>query len=80
MRALAVLALVSVCGSWLLVSTAGDNNDLGWRAILPGLIVLTAAGAAGAANWLERRAWPAFALVLAATIAALPAGRGHPVR
>jgi hypothetical protein len=74
MRALAVLALVSVCGSWLLVSTAGDNNDLGWRAILPGLIVLTAAGAAGAASWLERRAWPALALVLAATIAALPAG------
>jgi hypothetical protein len=73
-RALAVLALVSVGCSWLLVSTVGDNNDLGWRAILPGLIVLTAAGAAGAASWLERRAWPAFALVLAATIAALPAG------
>jgi hypothetical protein len=39
--ALSAAALASLCGSWLLVSTAGENNDLGWRAVLPGLMILT---------------------------------------
>lgn len=73
-RALAVLALVSFSCSWLLVSVAGDNNDFGWRAVLPGILVLTAAGAAGVARWIGQRARAAIALALAATLAALPAG------
>ncbi len=47
--ALACLAGAGLLVSWLLVSTVGDNNDLGLRAILPAasvLIVLSAAGIA----------------------------------
>ena len=33
--------------SWLLVSTLGDNNDLGLRAVLPAALILIAAAAAG---------------------------------
>jgi hypothetical protein len=73
-RALAILTAVSLGASWLLVSTTGVNNDLGWRAVLPGLMVLTAASAAGLARCVERRA--PFALVLAtvAALATLPDG------
>jgi hypothetical protein len=45
--ALACLAGAGLLVSWLLVSTVGDNNDLGLRAVLPAasvLIVLAAAG------------------------------------
>lgn len=45
--ALAALAMASLLATWLLVSTVGQNNDLGWRAILPGLLILTALAAAG---------------------------------
>jgi hypothetical protein len=39
-RLLAVLALVGLGIGWLLVSTIA-NNDLGWRALLPAVMVLT---------------------------------------
>jgi hypothetical protein len=51
--AIAIFACLASAGliiSWLLVSTLGDNNDLGLRAVLPAeivLIVMTAAGIAG---------------------------------
>lgn len=54
-RALGLLTLVSLAASWLLVSTVGDNNDLGWRAVLPALMVLTAAAGAGLARLVARR-------------------------
>jgi hypothetical protein len=38
--------VVSLCVSWLLVSTLGDNSDLTLRAVLPGLMVLIACVAA----------------------------------
>jgi hypothetical protein len=44
---LACLAGASLVTSWLLVSTLGDNNDLGIRAVLPAASVLIAAAAAG---------------------------------
>ena len=44
---LACLAGASLVTSWLLFSTVGDNNDLGIRAVLPAVSVLTAAAAAG---------------------------------
>jgi hypothetical protein len=44
---LACLAGAGLIASWLLVSTLGDNNDLGLRAVLPAIAVLLAAAAAG---------------------------------
>ncbi|MBN8916891.1 MAG: hypothetical protein J0I31_14950 [Rhizobiales bacterium] len=44
---LAALAVVALAVSATLQSTAGENNDLGWRAVLPAILVLAAfAGAA----------------------------------
>ncbi len=65
-RLLALFAFVSLAGGWVLVSTAGENNDLGWRAVLPGLLILIPASAAQAADWIGRGArapWLALALV-----------------
>lgn len=45
------LTAMSLIGSWLLVSTVGYNNDLGWRALLPAAVVLMAAAACGLAQW-----------------------------
>ncbi len=48
--ATAVFALLAAAGllvSWLLVSTLGDNNDLGLRAVLPAALILTAVAAVG---------------------------------
>jgi len=50
---LANLTGASFCVGWLLVSTVGGSNDLGWRAILPGVMVLSALAAAGLARWLS---------------------------
>ncbi|MEI8276947.1 MAG: hypothetical protein WCG00_13220 [Hyphomicrobiales bacterium] len=38
--AFALTLAASLVASWLLVSTLGDNNDLGWRAVLPGIMLL----------------------------------------
>ncbi|HEY9215489.1 MAG TPA: hypothetical protein VIQ29_21875 [Ancylobacter sp.] len=73
-RALLTVVAVSLASSWLLVSTVGDNNDLGWRAVLPGLLVLTAAAAAGIARWVEQRTRLAVGLAVAAFAASVPAG------
>jgi hypothetical protein len=53
--ALPAAAIASLCGSSLLVSTAGENNDLGWRAVLPGIMILTVFAGAGFAQCLARR-------------------------
>ncbi|MBR0656837.1 hypothetical protein [Plastoroseomonas arctica] len=67
--ALALLALCSLLCGWVLVSTAGENNDLGWRAVLPAILVLTAAaGAAVAQAWRARPV--VVGLVMLLTIAA----------
>lgn len=72
--ALALLGLVSLICGWLLVSTAGENNDLGWRAVLPGLLVLTiAAGAAVARAWPSRPRLAA-CVMLGVILAAVPDG------
>jgi hypothetical protein len=73
-RALGVLTLVSLAVSWLLVSTVGDNNDLGWRAVLPGLMVLTAAAGAGLARLVERPGRVLPGLALAGFAASLVSG------
>ncbi len=69
LTALSVAAFVSLCGGWLLVSTAGENNDLGWRAVLPGLLILMSIAGAFASRY---RATSIIAVVLLAS--SLPAG------
>ena len=49
--AFAVLAGASFVVPWLFASTIA-NNDLGWRGVLPGVLVLTIFAAAGLARWL----------------------------
>ena len=68
---LGVLVLVSAATSWLLASTIG-NNDLGWRAILPGVLVLTAFAAAGLARWIAGRAYALAAAAVALFAASTP--------
>ena len=54
-----------VCG-WLLVSTLGENNDLGWRAVLPAVLMLMVGAAAALARLKARPILLAGALVLVA--------------
>jgi hypothetical protein len=56
--AVAVLACLAAAGlgvSWLLVSTLGDNNDLGLRAIIPAEMVLIVSVAAAAVRLAKAR-------------------------
>jgi hypothetical protein len=53
--ALACLAAAGLLVPWLLVSTLGNNNDLGLRAIVPAEIVLIASVAAAAAGSVKAR-------------------------
>lgn len=55
--ALAALVVASLAVSWLLASTLAENNDLGWRAVLPAVLALTAFAAAGIARWILAGAW-----------------------
>jgi hypothetical protein len=50
--ALAALLATGLITAWLFVSTVGDNNDLGWRAVLPAVMVLTIAAAVALTHWL----------------------------
>jgi hypothetical protein len=66
---LVALAVTSLIVTWLLVSKVGLNNDLGWRAILPAIMILTAGASAGLTRWIalpERRVAALAALCLAA--------------
>ena len=49
--AFALLAAASFILPWLFSSTIA-NNDLGWRGVLPGVLVLTVFAAAGLSRWL----------------------------
>ena len=68
---LVVLTAASLATAWLLASTIG-NNDLGWRAILPAVLVLTAFAAAGLARWIAVRAYAAAAGAVVLFAASLP--------
>jgi hypothetical protein len=60
----ALLAATSFIMSWLFASTIA-NNDLGWRGVLPGVLVLTVFAAAGLSRWLATaRVFAAAALAL----------------
>ena len=51
----ALLAAASLVCAGLFASTIGNNNDLGWRAVLPGVIVLTVFAAVGLSRWIAVR-------------------------
>ena len=68
---LVILTVASLGTAWLLASTIG-NNDLGWRAILPAVLVLTAFAAAGLARWIALRAYAAAAAALVLFAASTP--------
>jgi len=72
--ALAALAAASLTIPWLLVSTLGDNNDLGWRAVLPGVMVLMVFAAVGLVRWITARAHVALAAAVTAILVGLPGG------
>jgi hypothetical protein len=62
---LVVVASSLIVGGYLTI-TFSDNNDLGWRATLPAILLLTVFAAAGLSRWIaERRivAAVAFALI-----------------
>jgi hypothetical protein len=70
----ALLAATSFVLPWLFASTIA-NNDLGWRGVLPGVLVLTIFAAAGLSQWLATA--PAFAAAaLALSALSLPGGLG----
>jgi hypothetical protein len=50
-RTLALLAAASLVAAWLLRSVIANNNDLGWRAILPAVMLLAAFASAGIVRW-----------------------------
>lgn len=62
---LALLAGISFGIPWLFASTIA-NNDLGWRGVLPGILVLTIFAAAGLSRWLA--AAPGRAIAAAACL------------
>lgn len=69
----ALLAGASFGISWLFVSTIA-NNDLGWRGVLPGILVLTIFAAAGVARWRAGGGKIATALALACLALGIPDG------
>lgn len=72
--ALGLLTLIGFAVAWLLASTIA-NNDLGWRAALPGIMVLTVFAAAGFARWRTMSIPVATAAALLFLLG-LPAGLG----
>jgi hypothetical protein len=69
---LAALTATSLIGAWLLVSTVADNNDLGWRAVLPALQLLIVFGAVGLSRLVEMRAWTLAAVAVVGILCGLP--------
>ena len=72
--AMAVLGCVSLLTVGLLVSRIGDNNDLGWRAILPAVIVLIVFSAVRLSRWIVARPWVAGGTAILAILPGLPDG------
>ncbi len=72
--ALAVLTGASLGVPWLFASTIA-NNDLGWRGVLPGILVLTIFAAAGLSRWLAMAPKRAVA-ALACLALGIPGGLG----
>lgn len=73
-RALAILLATSLVTAWLFASTIGDNNDLGWRAVLPGVMLLIAFAAAAISRWFVTKVRILALLALVGILLGLPEG------
>lgn len=71
-RALMLLLAASLAAAWLLVSTVGDNNDLGWRAVLPAVMLLIVFAAAGISRRFAAGSYGLPALALVGCLTGLP--------
>jgi hypothetical protein len=72
--AFAVLTLISLSVSWLLVSTLGNNNDLGWRGALPAVMLLIVFAAIGLSRLSLKPASLAAVAAFALVVFGLPEG------
>jgi hypothetical protein len=70
----AAMTIASLIVAWLAVSTMGNNNDLGWRAVLPAVMALIVFAAAGLSVWLSSRRRLASAAAVAALLLGLYQG------
>jgi hypothetical protein len=70
------LALVSVFIAGNFTITFANNNDLGWRAVLPAVFVLTIFAATGLSRWLSARAPLAAGAALLLLLLSLPKSFG----
>src|SRR5271169_1991388 len=71
-KLLLALALAGLLIAGYFTITISDNNDLGWRAVLSAVFVLTIFAAIGLARWLARPSPGAAGLGLALLLLALP--------
>jgi hypothetical protein len=53
-RSLGLLLIISLAVGSVLASKLGGNNDLGWRGVLPGIMILIVFTAAGLSSYLRR--------------------------
>jgi hypothetical protein len=56
MRVVGLMLAASLLAGWLLRSVVADNNDLGWRAVLPAILLLIVFSAMAISRW---PLWPA---------------------
>lgn len=68
------LAAASLTVTWLVAGTIGDNNYLGWRAVLPAVVALSVVAANGLAQWLAGKRWRLAMIGLAGIALGLPNG------
>ena len=71
--ALCILSLVGFCITWLFISTI-MNNDLGWRAVLPGVLVLTIFASVGLSHWVAKPVSITGAVAIVLLLLGLPDG------
>ncbi|MGI8525460.1 MAG: hypothetical protein ACR2K5_04675 [Pseudolabrys sp.] len=72
--AFGLMLAASLLTTWLLASTPGQNNDLGWRAVLPAVFALMIFAAVGLTRWMQRRVSLALVAALGLVILGLPDG------
>lgn len=76
-RVLALLAATSLIVAWLLASVIGDNNDLGWRAVLPAVLILIPLAAGLISQWPATGARAAALFAAAGVLLSLPETVGY---
>jgi hypothetical protein len=67
-RVAGLLAAASLLAGWLLRSVVADNNDLGWRAVLPAILLLIVFSATAISRWPR---WPARLCAVLSAVGAL---------